>query len=139
MSCGDAGCRRGSDLALLWLWLCCRPTAVAPVQPLAWEPPYTAGAALKSKNKQTNKNQTNLPKAYNYGLEEWGFEPNQSTLEPEIFCLFLFFRAAATAYGGSQARGRIGATAASPRHSHSNSGFEPHLRPTPQLKATPDP
>ena len=42
MNCG-AGCRGGSDLALLWLW--CRPVATAPIQPLAWEPPYAAGAA----------------------------------------------------------------------------------------------
>jgi len=47
------GHRHDSDLALLWLW--CRPVALAPVQPLAWEPPYTMGVALKSKNKQTNK------------------------------------------------------------------------------------
>ena len=33
------------DLALLWLWH--RPEAVAPIRPLAWEPPYVAGAALK--------------------------------------------------------------------------------------------
>ena len=46
MSCG-VGHRRGSDLALLWLW--CRPAAVAPIQPLAWEPPYAEGVALKSK------------------------------------------------------------------------------------------
>ena len=42
MSCG-VGCRRGSDPALLWLWH--RPVATAPIQPLAWEPPYAAGAA----------------------------------------------------------------------------------------------
>ena len=36
---------RGSDLALLWLW--CRPAAVAPIRPLAWELPYAAGVALK--------------------------------------------------------------------------------------------
>ena len=42
MSCG-VGCRRGSDPALLWLWR--RPVATAPIQPLAWEPPYAAGAA----------------------------------------------------------------------------------------------
>ena len=30
-----AGQRHGSDLVLLWLW--CRPAAVAPFQPLAWE------------------------------------------------------------------------------------------------------
>ena len=37
------GCRRGSDTALLWVWR--RPVAKAPIQPLAWEPPYAAGAA----------------------------------------------------------------------------------------------
>ena len=29
----------GLDPALLWLW--CRPSATAPIGPLAWEPPYT--------------------------------------------------------------------------------------------------
>ena len=43
------------------------------------------------------------------------------------------------AYGGSQARGQFGATAASLHHSHSNVGSEPCLRPTPQLMATADP
>ena len=38
-----------------------------------------------------------------------------------------FFRAAFAAYGGSQARGQIGAVAASLRHSHSNTGSEPRL------------
>ena len=47
--------------------------------------------------------------------------------------------AAPAAYGGSQARGRMGATAAGLRHSHSNASFEPCLRPTPQLTATLDP
>ena len=42
MSCG-VGRRHGSDPALLWLWR--RPVATAPIQPLAWEPPYAAGAA----------------------------------------------------------------------------------------------
>src|SRR5512135_3547638 len=49
-------CRRGSDPALLWLWR--RPVATAPNRPLAWEPPYAAGAAQrnsKKTNKQTNK------------------------------------------------------------------------------------
>ena len=49
MSCG-VGHTRGSDLAFLWLW--CRPEATDPLQPLAWEPPYAKGAALK---KQTKK------------------------------------------------------------------------------------
>ena len=43
------------------------------------------------------------------------------------------------AYGGSQVRGQIGAAAVSLRHRHSNTGSEPHLRPTPQLTALPDP
>ena len=48
-------------------------------------------------------------------------------------------RAAPAAYGGCQARGRIGAIVASLHDSHSNSEYEPHPRPTPQLTATPDP
>ena len=58
-----------------------------------------------------------------------------------FFCLFFFFayfRAAPVAYGHSHARGLIGAVAAGLCHSHSNSGSELHLRPTPQLKAMPD-
>jgi len=33
------------------LWLRCRPAAAAPIQPLGWELPYAAGAALKRKKK----------------------------------------------------------------------------------------
>ena len=46
VSCG-VGHRRGSDVALLWLW--CRPAAAALIRPLAWEPPYAPSAALKRK------------------------------------------------------------------------------------------
>ena len=49
VSCGVDG-RRGSDPALLWLW--CRPATVALIQPLAWEPPYAAGVAVKRKKKK---------------------------------------------------------------------------------------
>ena len=56
-----------------------------------------------------------------------------------FFCIFVFSRAPLVAYGGSQARGRIGAVAASLRQSHSNAASEPGLRPTPQLTATLDP
>ena len=49
------------------------------------------------------------------------------------------FSAAPTAYGGSQARGLIGAVAAGLRHSHSHARPEPRLQSTPQLTATPDP
>ena len=46
--------------------------------------------------------------------------------------------AAPAAYGGSQARGRIGAVATGLHQSHSNAGSEPRLQPTPQLTAMPD-
>jgi len=62
-----------------------------------------------------------------------------------FFCLFVVIVvvvaiswAAPAAYGGSQARGQIGAVATGLRQSHSNAGSEPHLQPTPQLTATPD-
>ena len=57
----------------------------------------------------------------------------------ECLLFFAFSRAAPAAYGGSQARGLIGAVATGLRQSHSNTGSEPRLRPTPQLTATPDP
>ena len=47
-----------------------------------------------------------------------------------FFCLFAFSRAALLAYGGSQARGPIGAVV---------TGSEPCLQPMPQLTATLDP
>ena len=52
MSCG-VDCRLGLDLALLWLW--CRLAATAPIRPLAWEPQYATGAALKSKKEKRKK------------------------------------------------------------------------------------
>ena len=39
------------DLALLW----CRPAATVPTGPLAWEPPYAGGVALKKKRLKNNK------------------------------------------------------------------------------------
>ena len=56
MSCG-VGRRRSADPTLLWLW--CRPAAIAPIQPLAWEPPHVMGAAQEMANKQTNKTKQN--------------------------------------------------------------------------------
>ena len=57
VNCG-VGSRCGSDLALLWLW--CKPAAAAPIRPLAWEPPYATGAALKSKKKKKKGEKKNL-------------------------------------------------------------------------------
>ena len=47
----DLGHRCG--LNPVWLWLRCGPAAVTPIRPLAWEPPYAAGEALK--NEKTDK------------------------------------------------------------------------------------
>ena len=55
------------------------------------------------------------------------------------FCIFSFSRATPMTYGGSQARGLIRAVAAGLRQSHSNTGSELRLPPTPQLTATPVP
>ena len=54
MSCG-LGRRYGSDPTLPWLWY--RSAAIAPIQPLAWEPPYAAGATLKRPKKQNKTKQ----------------------------------------------------------------------------------
>ena len=52
MSCG-VGHKCGLDLVLLWLRR--RPAATAPMQPLAWEPPYALGMALKRLKKKEKK------------------------------------------------------------------------------------
>ena len=56
-----------------------------------------------------------------------------------LFCFLSFSGVAPVAYEASQARGQSGATAASLHHSHSHTRSEPHLRPTAQLTAAPDP
>ena len=61
-------------------------------------------------------------------------------VESDIFILFYcLFTVTPTAYGSSQARGRLRTAAASLHHSHCNMESEPRLRPIPQLTATPDP
>ena len=55
------------------------------------------------------------------------------------FFFFGLFRAALVAYGGCQCQGQIRATPAGLCHSLSNAISEPHLQPTTQLKAMPDP
>ena len=65
--------------------------------------------------------------------DEFGFSNNIT------FFFFGLFRAVPVAHEGSQPRGPIGAVASGLRLSHSNTGSEPHLRPTIQLTATPDP
>ena len=47
------GCRCGPDPMSLWLW--CKPAAIAPIRPLAWEPPYAMGVALEKEKKEKKK------------------------------------------------------------------------------------
>ena len=67
-----------------------------------------------------------------------GLVYSQLSIDNFFTCVCLF-RATPKAYGGSQARGPIGAVPAGLCHSHSNAGSELRLQPTPQLKATQDP
>ena len=69
MSCG-VGRGHGLDLALLWLW--CRLAAVALTRPLAWEPPYAVGAALKRQKTKKKKNST-LVFYDSAGIWGWGW------------------------------------------------------------------
>ena len=68
-----------------------------------------------------------------------GHHPHTATLLcVHAPCLFCLFRATSAAYGGSQARGGIGAVATGLHYSLSHAGSKLPLRPTPQLTAMPD-
>ena len=56
-----------------------------------------------------------------------------------LVCCCCCFRAMHLAYGFSQAKGWIGATAAGLHYSHSHARSEPSLWPTPMLTAMPNP
>ena len=55
------------------------------------------------------------------------------------FSFFFLFRATSAAYGSSQPRGQIKATADGLCYSHSNAGSESRLQPIPQLTTMPGP
>jgi len=78
VSCG-VGCRLGSDPALLWLWQ--RPVAAAPIQPLAWEPPYAVGAAqeIAKKDKKKKKDST---------FNSFGYIPRNGIVMAVPFLIF---------------------------------------------------
>ena len=56
-----------------------------------------------------------------------------------FFCLLFFLGPHPQQYGGSKAKGRIGAVVASLCQSHSNARAKPRLQPIPQLTARLDP
>ena len=67
MQC-SVGHRRDSDPALLWLWRN-RLSAAALIQSLAWQLPYAARTALRSKSSKTNKTKPNKKAV---GIDGWG-------------------------------------------------------------------
>ena len=67
---------------MLWLWR--RPVATAPIQPLAWEPPYAEGAAQEIATTTTTKRQKKkkkIPKV----------QSMKEIMEKLGFFIFLFF------------------------------------------------
>ena len=50
------GCRRGSDLAWLWVWR--GSAAIALIRSLAWEPPHAVGVAQDKKDNEKPKRET---------------------------------------------------------------------------------
>ena len=81
MSCG-VGCRCASDPALLWLWR--RLVATAPIQPLAWKPPYATGTAQKSK-KNGGGEITGIN--YNQDYCRWSLRYNKCNHELLLFSI----------------------------------------------------
>ena len=65
---------------MLWLW--CRMPAAAAIQPLAWETPYAAGAALKTKRKEGRK-EGRKEKERNTGRQEGRKEGRNRLTEVE--------------------------------------------------------
>ena len=76
------GCRRGSDLALLWLWH--SVAATAPIRLLAWEPPYASGvvqemAKKTKKTKKKKKNSDNTDNKAKYKMKRLEYSPHLTT------------------------------------------------------------
>ena len=62
---------------MLWLWY--RPAVLPVIQPLAGEPPYAAGVALKSKKKKKEEKKKECPPE---DAETWSKPRNSFTVVP---------------------------------------------------------
>ena len=87
MSCG-VGHRCGWDLMLLWLGH--RLAALTAIGPLAWKPPYAAGAALKRQKKKKKKKKKPSTKHFpqnnqHSAVEEYFLEKMNVTPFPSLF------------------------------------------------------
>ena len=76
MSC-VVGCRCGSDPELLWFWH--RPAATAPIGPLAREPPYAMGVALKRQEMKKRKGKEKKKMAIK--PKEWKTSPIEGVIQ----------------------------------------------------------
>ena len=101
-------------------------------QQLSSDSTHSLGTAIccrgSSKKTKKKKKKSGQPK-----IQRLSF--TQLTPSHLFFSFFFFFRATPAAHRGSQARGQIGAAAASLCQSHSNTTSEKHLWLTPQLMA----
>ena len=73
----------GLDPKFLWLW--CRPVTTALIGPLAWEPPYAVGAALKSKKRKNKKAVVKIPVS-EILLNGCLWNPVLDEISPNIHC-----------------------------------------------------
>ena len=48
------------EVSSIYMYLWRRPAITAPIQPLAWEPPYATGVALEKAKRQKNKNKNKI-------------------------------------------------------------------------------
>ena len=76
---------------------------------------------------------------YRQQMHESGRQINELHTNRQSLLLFFSFQGHTCSIWKFIARGRIRAAAAGLHHSYSNTRFKLHPRPTPQLRATPDP
>ena len=94
MSC-DVGRRCSSDPVLLWLWR--RPVAAAPIQALAWEPPYDLAVTLKGKKKKKERMHlilnasSDLSASPNLVPQGWMLTISHYCVCRTVFCLGVVF------------------------------------------------
>ena len=111
--------------------------ATTPVRPLAWEPPYAAGVALKSqKKKKKKKREREREKTSGLGtcsrlpITTFLPLPGSPLLPSDATFSNFFLRATPGAYGSSRAKDPIGAAPASLQGSHGNTRSLTHrVRP----------
>ena len=87
-SCG-VGSRHSLDPALLWLWHWL--VAAASIQPLAWEPPYAEGVALKRQPLPAKKRKERIVQR-NFFPEPLGSYRQLSALLHSIILMFYFLQ-----------------------------------------------